>query len=266
MLIDTHAHYYDARFDEDREELLGKMQSEGICNIINSGCTVKNTKQCIEMAEKYPFAYATAGLHPQYANSVTHEDLEEIRNLALHEKVVAVGEIGLDYHYGQDKERQKEIFALQMGLANEIKKPIVIHCREACGDCLDVLKANYKDGGGVMHCFSESVETARIIFNMGLFISVGGTLTFKNNVRTVEAVRYAPLDRIMLETDCPYLAPVPHRGERNSSLYMHHVAEKIAEIKGISVEEVAEATTQNAKEFYRIGNVKNAQNAKGGMI
>ena len=252
MLIDTHAPYYDARFDEDRDELFENLQKRGIGYIINSGCTVKNTKQCIEMAEKYPFAYATAGLHPQYADSVTQDDLEEIRTLALHEKVVAVGEIGLDYHYGQDKNKQKEIFALQIGLSNEIKKPIVVHCREACGDCLDVLKANYKDGGGVMHCFSESVETARIIFNMGLFISVGGTLTFKNNVRTVETVRYAPLDRIMLETDCPYLAPVPHRGERNSSLHIHHVAEKIAEIKGISAEEVAEVTSQNAKNFYGI--------------
>lgn len=252
MLIDTHAHYYDSRFDEDRELLFPQMHAEGIGYIINSGCTVKNTKTCIKMAETHPFCYATAGLHPEYAENVTEDDLKEISSLALHEKVLAVGEIGLDYHYGTDKEKQKRLFSRQIDLANALLLPTVIHCREATRDTLDILKAQTPTNGAVMHCFSESVETAKIILNMGFYVSVGGTLTFKNNVRTVEAVRYIPLDRIMLETDCPYLAPVPHRGERNCSLYLPLVAQKIAEIKGISIDEVVETTTKNAIAFYRI--------------
>ncbi len=252
MLIDTHAHYYDHCFDEDRDELFKTMQNSGIGYIINSGCSIKSTKESILMAEKYGFLYATAGLHPEHAENASLKDLEAIRALADHEKVLAIGEIGLDYHYGGNKEKQKEMFAFQMDMAKDLNLPIVVHSRDACGDCLDVLRSEYKGSGAVMHCFSESVETAKIILKMELYMSIGGTLTFKNNVRTVEVVRYTPLDRIMLETDCPYLAPVPHRGERNSSLYLHHVADKIAEIKGISVEEVAEVTTKNAKQFYGI--------------
>lgn len=252
MLFDTHAHYYDARFDDDRDALLSSMGDNNVGYIINAGCDIKTTKASIDLAEKYEFVYATAGVHPNHTGDLNCEAYDEIRTLAEHKKVRAIGEIGLDYHFDTEKALQKEAFALQIGMAEDMKLPFVIHCREACGDCLDILKAEYKGTGAVMHCFSESTETAKILLNMGLFISVGGTLTFKNNVRTVDAVRYIPLDRLLIETDSPFLAPTPHRGERNSSLYIHYVAEKIAELKGVSVEEVEEITTNNAKQFFGI--------------
>lgn len=253
MLFDTHAHYYDKKFDSDRDKLLSSMKENGVGYIINAGCDVETTRRCIAMAERYDFIYATAGIHPNHTSDMNDRSLDAIRMLAKYPKVKAIGEIGLDYfHEYTDRKTQKEAFARQIDLAQSLNLPFVIHCRDACGDTLDILKSEYKGGGALMHCFSESKETARIVLDMGLTIAIGGTVTFKNNVRTVEAVKYIPLESLVIETDSPYLSPVPHRGERNSSLNIHFVAEKIAEIKGVSPELVEEITTQNAKNFFNI--------------
>ena len=253
MLFDTHAHYYDKKFDNDRDEILSKMKENGVGYIINAGCDVETTRRCIALAERYDFLYATAGIHPNHTSDMNDRSLDAIKMLAKHPCVKAVGEIGLDYfHKYTDREVQKEAFARQIALADELHLPFVIHCRDACKDVLDILKSEYKGGGALMHCFSESKETAKIVLDMGLTIAIGGTVTFKNNVRTVEAVKYIPMESLVIETDSPYLSPTPHRGERNSSLYIHYVAEKIAEIKGLGVEEVIETTTQNAKRFFGI--------------
>ena len=254
MLFDTHAHYYDRRFDGDRDEILSVMKENGVGYILNAGCDIETTKECIALAEKYDFLYASSGFHPgNIRGEVTDRDLAEIECLASHPSVKAIGEIGLDYHYeGFDKFQQRDIFAKQIAMAENLNMPIVIHSRDACSDTLDVLKGEYKGTGGVWHCFGESVETAKIALRLGLSFSIGGTVTFSNNRRAVEAVSYIPLENILLETDAPYLAPTPHRGKRNSSLYIHLVAEKIAEIKGVSSEEVENITTQNAKKLFGI--------------
>lgn len=253
MLFDTHAHYYDARFDIDRDEILNSMQKNNVGYILNAGCDVETTKKSIALAEKYKFMYASSGIHPNHAQDMNQKGFDTIRTLAKHPKVKAIGEIGLDYfHEYASREVQKEAFAQQIDIARVLNLPFVIHCRDACGDLLDILRSEYKGGGALMHCFSESVETARIVLNMGLTIAIGGTVTFKNNVRTVEAVKFIPLESLVIETDSPYLSPVPHRGERNSSLNIHFVAERIAQIKGVSPALVEEVTTENAKRFFGI--------------
>lgn len=253
MLFDTHAHYYDDRFSDDRDELLSSMKSGGVGYILNPGCDAETTEKSIALAEKYDFIYAAAGIHPGHIGRYGNDELDKIKLLAAHEKVMAIGEIGLDYHYANaPRTLQREAFARQIALADEMQLPIIIHCRDATGDCLDILKSEYKGGGAVMHCFGGSVETAKILLNMGFMIAFGGTLTFKNNVRAVEAVRYIPIENILTETDSPYLAPVPYRGKRNNSLYMVEVARKIAEIKGITLEQATEITCENALRFFKI--------------
>ena len=253
MLFDTHAHYDDRQFDPDREELLSSMKENGVGYIVNAGCSIESTKRGIALAEKYDFMYATAGIHPNCKADMTEEGFEEIKALARHPKIRAIGEIGLDYYWDKvERNLQKEAFSRQILIADELNLPFVIHTRDACGDTLDILKSEYKGKGALMHCFSESRETAKIVLDMGIKIAIGGTVTFKNNVRTVEAVRYIPLDALVIETDAPYLSPEPNRGRRNSSLNIHYTAEKIAEIKGVSPALVEEITTKNAKEFYNI--------------
>lgn len=253
MLFDTHAHYYDKRFDADRDKLLSSMKENNVGYIVNAGCDVETTRRCIALAERYDFMYATAGIHPNYASDMNDRNIDAIRMLAKHPRVKAIGEIGLDYfHEYASRKAQKETFVKQMDIARVLNMPFVIHCRDACKDVLDILRSEYNGGGALMHCFSESVETARILLNMGLTIAIGGTVTFKNNVRTVEAVKFIPLENMVIETDCPYLSPTPHRGERNSSLNIHYVAEKIAQIKGVSPALVEEITTENAKRFFDI--------------
>lgn len=253
MLFDTHAHYYDKKFDPDRDRLLSSMKENNVGYIINAGCGIESTKRSIALAEKYDFIYATAGVHPNHTEDMNDRAFDAIRMLAKHPKVKAVGEIGLDYFYDYvDRRTQRDAFAKQIDIARILKLPFVIHCRDACKDTLDILRSEYKGGGALMHCFSESVETARIVLNMGLTIAIGGTVTFKNNVRTVEAVKFIPLENLVIETDSPYLSPVPNRGQRNSSLNIHYVAEKIAQIKGVSPALVEEITTENAKNFFNI--------------
>ncbi len=254
MLFDTHAHYDDERFDDDREAVLASLPENGVELVINAGSDMPSSRKSVELAEKYPYIYAAVGVHPHEAKSLTENDISELKQLSANNRVVAIGEIGLDYHYDlSPRDVQRSAFAQQISLAKEVGLPFVVHEREACADCLDILRAEGIGArGGVMHCFSGSRETAKILLNMGMYLSVGGPVTFKNNVKTVDVVAYAPLDRLFIETDSPYLAPVPVRGKRNNSAYVRYVAEKIAEIKGIDIDEVIEATKNNAKKFFAI--------------
>ncbi len=254
-MFDTHAHYDDERFDEDRGELLASLPEKGVELVINVGCDIPSSKKSVELAEKYPYIYAAVGVHPHEAKSYSSEAEAELRALAEHNKVVAVGEIGLDYHYDfSPRDVQRCVFARQIGLAKELGLPFAVHEREACKDCLDILKAEGAgERSGVMHCFGGSRETAKILLDMGMYLSVGGPVTFKNNVKTVDMVAYAPIDRLFIETDSPYLAPEPCRGRRNDSSLVRYVAEKIADIKGMDASEVIEITKENAKKFFRIG-------------
>ncbi len=254
MLFDVHAHYDDEKFNDDRDALLETMPKGGVGHIINVGCDIESSEKSIELAEKYPFMYAAVGFHPSDVEKMKDSDFDTLEKMAGLEKVVAIGEIGLEYHYTKETaEIQKRRFFEQIELAKAVNLPFQVHDREATGDCLEILRsAKMGDRRGMMHCFSGSKETAREILKLGMKISVGGTLTFKNNVKTVEVVKYVPLEEIMLETDAPYLAPVPYRGKRNSSLYMIETARKIAEIKGLDLDEVIAVTEKTAMEFYNI--------------
>lgn len=254
MLFDTHAHYNDSQFKDDVDKILASMPENNIGLILIPASKLSETENILTFCDKFPFVYAAVGIHPEEIETAdgTTEDL--IRKYAADKKVKAIGEIGLDYYYGTDtKELQKEWFAKQVDLSRELKLPVIIHDREAHGDCMDILRAHcVRDCGGVFHCYSGSAEMAKEILNWGMYIAFGGSLTFKNANKLREVAKYVPLDRIVLETDSPYLTPVPMRGKRNSSLYMHYVAELLAEIKQISVEEVENATFENGKKLFSI--------------
>ena len=254
MIFDSHAHYDDEAFDEDREELLGQMKEKGISHIVNVGASMASTKTSIALAKKYDYIYAAAGVHPSDTRELNEENYQELCRLMDEDKVVAIGEIGLDYYWDEpDRKIQKEWFARQLGTAKEKNKPIIIHSRDAAADTLDIMKAeNPWDTGGVIHCFSYSVETAREYLNKGYYIGIGGVLTFNNAKKLKEVAEYVSLEQIVLETDCPYLAPVPNRGKRNSSLNLTYVADMLAQIKGIDRAQVEEITCENAKKLYRI--------------
>lgn len=253
-IFDTHAHYDDEAFDEDREELLGRLATNGIGRVINVGSTVESCERCLELADRHEGIYAAIGIHPSETEALDEARFERLRQQCLHPKCVAVGEIGLDYYWPEPgAELQKEWFERQLELAREVKKPVVIHSREACKDTLDLLKAHgAKELGGVIHCYSYSAETAREYLNMGFFFGIGGVLTFKNSKKLKETVEMLPMEVMVLETDCPYLAPVPHRGKRNTSLMLPYVVEAMAAIKGISAEEVRRITWENACRLYRM--------------
>lgn len=253
MLFDTHAHFDDERFDADRDAMLEQMKDFGVTNITNIASSMASSRRSVELAEKYDFVYASVGVHPSETENLTETDMEELRRLAQHPKVRAIGEIGLDYHYPDDvaPDIQKKWFIRQLDLAQELNMPVIIHDRDSKGDSLEILK-KMKISNGVVHCFSGSAETAREIIKLGMMISFTGVLTFKNARRAIEACAAVPTDRLMIETDCPYMAPEPHRGERNHSGYVRYVAEKMAEIKGISYEEMVDITNRNAKRFFGI--------------
>lgn len=248
--IDSHAHYDDAKFNDDREELLMKLCDNGVEKIVNVGCSLEHSHFSIKLAEKYSFIYAAVGIHPEEVANTPEIYLETIRNMSYYEKTVAIGEIGLDYHYeGYDKDLQIRFFEEQLDLAKEVNLPVIIHSREATEDTLNILK---KRGtvSGVMHCFSGSAETAKQVLDLGMNISFTGALTFKNARKAIEALEVVPLDRLMLESDCPYMAPEPNRGKRCDSGMIVNVIEKIAEIKGVSPEEVAEKTMENTLKLF----------------
>ena len=253
MLFDTHAHFDDEQFDADRDEVLKSLKSYGVGNIVNIGSSMKTSRTSVALAEKYDFVYAAVGVHPSETGELCETDIDELKRLAANPKVRAIGEIGLDYYYPDDVEPsiQKKWFVRQLELAKELNMPVVIHDRESKGACLEILK-EHKISNGVVHCFSGSAETAREILKLGMMISFTGVLTFKNAKKAIAACAAVPLDRLMIETDCPYMSPEPHRGRRNFSGYVEFVARKMAEIKGVSYDELVDITERNAKRFYGI--------------
>ncbi len=254
MIFDTHAHYDDERFDEDREELFSQMRDSGIGNIVNVGASLEGSRRSLELADKHEFIYAAVGVHPSDSLELSEEGIQELKALSGNKKCVAIGEIGLDYYWPEpDHDTQKKWFIRQIALAREVKLPIIVHSRDAAQDTVEILRGeNAGELGGVIHCFSYSKEVALECVNMGFYIGVGGVLTFKNGRKMKEVVEAVPMDRIILETDCPYLAPEPFRGKRNSSLYLPYVVEAMADIKGISKEEVISITEENARKMYRL--------------
>lgn len=252
MIFESHAHYDDEAFDMDRDELLSGLRRQGIGYVMNISSDLSSVRATIALAEKYPFVFAAVGIHPSDTGDLNEDHFDWLKKQCRHEKVLAVGEIGLDYYWDNvEREVQKKWFVRQLALANEASLPVVIHSREAAKDTLDIMKAEKAvEKRGVIHCFSYTKESAREFLNMGYLIGVGGVVTFQNAKKLRECVEYLPLDSILLETDSPYLAPIPFRGKRNCSLYLPYVAEKIAEIKGISEEEVIEATEKNAKRLF----------------
>ena len=259
MIFETPAHYDDEKFDPDRVELLSHLLRENnIGKIVNVGATFKGCKESIALAEKYDDVYAAIGIHPEEIDEINDEVIEWLRQNSSNPKVVAIGEIGLDYYWVKEEEqraKQRLWFNKQMDLAKELEMPVIIHSRDAAEDTLNTIKLyNNSHVKGIVHCYSYSKEIAMEYVKMGWYIGVGGVVTFKNAKKLVETVDAVPLESIVLETDCPYMAPVPHRGERNSSIFLSHVAEKIAEIKNISVAEVENVTYQNALNIYKKAN------------
>ena len=254
VIFETHAHYDDEAFAQDRENLLASMQEHGIGYIVNACASIESLKDTEELMEKYPFVYGAFGIHPDDAEKMTEKTLEEIRQLSRLPKAVAIGEIGLDYYWHKEEhehEIQKKMFLAQMEIAREEKLPFMVHSRDAAKDTLDLVKDCMKGGmyGGIIHCFSYGKEMAREYLDMGLYLGIGGVVTFKNAKKLKEVVAYAPLEQLVLETDSPYLSPEPNRGKRNSSLNLPYVAEAIAQIKGCSEEEVIAVTEENAKKL-----------------
>ncbi|WP_315443617.1 TatD family hydrolase [uncultured Selenomonas sp.] len=251
--IDTHAHLYDERYDDDRADMIARAEEAGVMQIISMGDTMAASAQVVADAERYPALYAAVGVHPESAYVLADEERAQILAWAKHPKVVAIGEIGLDYYWEKDlkvRAVQRELFVAQLNLARAAGLPVCIHDREAHGDTLAILQAVGRDLTGVLHCYSGSLETARELWKLGYYIGIDGPLTFKNAGKLPAIVREAPQDKLLIETDSPYLAPVPKRGKRNEPAYVVHVAAKIAEIRGESVEEVARYTTENARRLY----------------
>lgn len=251
MFFDTHAHYDDEQFDRDRDALLGAMQEAGIGRIVNPGCTVDSSRAAVALAARYDFIYAAVGIHPEECAGAAEEAFAAIEALAAERKVVAIGEIGLDYYWAENppREEQKEVFARQLALAEKLDLPVIVHDREAHGDCLDLVRA-FPGVRGVFHCYSGSVEDARVLLDRGWYLGFDGPVTYKNARRAPDVVAYMPIDRLLLETDAPYLAPVPLRGKRNDSRNLPYVAARVAELKGLSPEAVEQAAWDNGCRFF----------------
>lgn len=251
-IFDVHAHYDDEKFDEDREELLSSLPALGVKGIVNASVDITTAQKAIEFSEKYPFMYAAVGIHPENLEGLEDNYLKVIGDLyENNKKVAAIGEIGLDYYWDIPKEPQLKVFEDQLKLALELDAPVVIHDREAHADTMRILK-KYTPKKVLLHCYSGSAEMLKEVIKFGAFISLGGVVTFKNARVPVEVAKAVPLDRLFLETDCPYLSPVPFRGKRNSSEKIAYTAEKIAEIKGMDTQELIDITTKNAEEFFDI--------------
>ena len=257
MIIDTHAQYDDEAFDPDREVLLASMQEHGIEKLVNVCASIDGLQDTVKLIEKYPFIYGAVGVHPDDAEQMTEETLAEIRRISHMDKMIAIGEIGLDYYWHKEKkehEIQQKMFRAQMEIAREEKLPFMIHSRDAAEDTLNIVREYMQGGmyGGIIHCFSYSREIATEYLNMGLHLGIGGVVTFKNAKKLKEVVQYAPLSQLVLETDCPYMAPEPNRGKRNSSLYLPYVVQAIAELKQVTPEEVIEVTRENTHRLLGI--------------
>ena len=253
MLFDTHAHVNDPAFDADRDALLQSLPEQGVQYLMNVGCCLESSRDCVALARKYPYIYASVGSHPDSADEVNDAVLEEYRKLCkLNPKVKAIGEIGLDYYYEDiPRDVQKKAFTLQMELARELKMPVIVHERDAHEDGFSIVR-QFPDVTGVFHCYSGSAEMARQLVKLGWYIGFTGVLTFKNARKAIETAQTVPLDRIVIETDCPFMAPEPFRGKRNDPGKVFRMAEKLAELRGISVEEAQRITLENGKRLYRI--------------
>ena len=253
MLFDTHAHYDSRQFDADRDQVLSALPGQGVGLVVNPGCDLDSSRRAIGIAERYPFVYAAVGVHPEDCAGWQDTDVDELRSLAAHPKVVAIGEIGLDYYWKENppREFQQRVFRAQLALARELDLPVIVHDREAHADSLAVVR-EFPRVRGVFHCFSGSAEMAKELVGLGWMISFTGALTYKNARKAVEAAQAVPLDRIMIETDSPYMAPVPCRGERCHSGLVRHTCQRLAELRGISPEECARITFENGTEFYQL--------------
>jgi TatD DNase family protein len=253
MYFDTHAHYHDRRFEGDVDEVLSSLPGKGIALCVGAGDSIRTSKEEIRLAERYGFLYAAAGIHPHEAAGADERSFRELEELLRHEKTVAVGEIGLDYHYGfSPREKQQEVFRRQMEIARKAGLPVIVHDRDAHADCLEIVR-EFPDVTGVFHCYSGSWEHAKLILELGWYISFTGLITFRNVRRVLETVAKMPADRIMIETDAPYMTPEPFRGRRNDSSYVSLVCQKVADLRGIAPEEAAELTLENGKRFFRLG-------------
>lgn len=261
MIFESHAHFDSSQFDEDREALLNSMPEKGVGTIVNVGATVKSIDEVPEMAEKYSHVYAAVGVHPDEVGGLNEEIFAHMKEQCKKEKVVAVGEIGLDYYWDNEShDLQKFWFVRQLDLARELELPVIIHSRDAAADTMEIMAEHARGLKGVIHCFSGSAEMAAEYVKMGYYIGVGGVVTFKNGRKLKEVVEAIPLTSILLETDCPYLAPVPFRGKRNSSDYISYIAEEIANLKGVSYEEVVRVTEESGKKLFKTGDIYDKTN------
>lgn len=254
MIFETHAHYDDEAYKSDRDSILMLLKEEGIAPVINVGASITSTKSTLELAHKYDHVYAAAGVHPSDCEDLSEKDMEWLKSLCNDKKVVAVGEIGLDYHYEKpDREIQKKWFERQLFLAKEVNLPIIVHSRDAAADTLSILsKVEFKGMRGIIHCFSYSLEMAQEYVKMGYLIGIGGVVTFKNGRKLHEIAGTIPLKNIVVETDCPYLAPEPYRGRRNSSAYLTYIIERIALLRNAEYEEIEKATYENAAALFGV--------------
>ena len=255
MLIDSHSHLDDEAFAEDHSAVVARAEAADIGAIIDPGCDLASSRLAVDLSRQYPIVHAAVGFHPENCANTTAADLDAVRALAAAPKVVAIGEIGLDYHWDDNPSRakQQEVFVAQLELAGELGLPVIIHDRDAHGDALALVRSHFsRDAGGVFHCYSGSVETARALLDLGFYLGFDGPITFKNNKKSPAVVAYAPMDRLLIETDAPYMAPVPLRGRRNEPAFVTHVAAKMAAIKALPLEAVAEATTANAKRLFHL--------------
>ena len=254
MIFDSHAHYDDHAFDEDREEVLAALAESGVGTVVNVGASLEGTRRTVELAERYPFIYGAAGVHPDEVNELNEDTFAWLKEQCAGDRIVAVGETGLDYYRDRtDHETQKKWFIRQLALAGELSLPVIVHSREAASDTMKILKEMYDlHIPVVVHCYSYSLEMAKEYVKMGYYLGIGGVVTFQNARRLREVVQNIPLSHLLLETDCPYLAPVPDRGKRNDSRKLIHVADAVAGLKGITTEEVIRITEENAAAFYRL--------------
>ena len=254
MIFDTHAHYYDEAFDPDRDALLSALPERGVALVVCPGCDLASSEQSVALAGRYPFLYAAAGYHPENLEGVSLSDLDGVRALCGHEKVVAVGEIGLDYYWVKTPEGRafsRDMFDAQLTLAEELDLPAIVHDRDAHRDCLDMVRA-HPNARGVFHCYSGSLEDAKVLVDRGWMLSFTGNITFQNARRAPEILKWLPLDRLMLETDAPYMAPEPWRGRRCDSTMIARSAETVAQLRGLTREEVEDITLENGKRFFGI--------------
>lgn len=253
MLFDTHAHYDDEAFDADRDAVLTALPGQGVGLVLNPGCDVESSRKAVQYAAAYPHVYAAVGIHPENCGGYTAGDLAALRQLAQQPKTAAIGEIGLDYYWAENPPRdlQQQVLRDQLALARELALPVIIHDREAHADTLSIIR-EFPGVTGVFHCFSGSPEMAQELLKLGWYLGFDGPVTYKNARRAPEVAAVTPLDRMLIETDSPYMAPVPYRGKRNDSGYVHLIAEKLAEWKGVTPEEMARVTTENGKRLFRI--------------